>query len=220
MLEFNYAAARRQMIEQQVRTWEVLDPAVVAVMGRIPRERYAPDRYRNLAYADSAIPLGHGEIMLAPKLQGRLLQALAVHPGDQALEIGTGTGYLAACLAALGAQVRSIEIREDFVAIAREHLAAARLASIELVQEDGHTLPTEGPRYDVILVTGSLPVADTTFPHRLALSGRLVWIVGEAPTMRVERVIRVDTNEWRTEALLETVVPPLIGVEPPRHFEF
>ncbi len=220
MLEFNHAAARRQMIEQQVRTWNVLDPAVATVMDRIPRENYTPDRYRSLAYADSTIPIGHGEIMLAPKLQGQLLQALAIRPGDQALEIGTGTGYLSACLATLGAGVRSVEIREDFISMARENLAANRLGSIEVIREDGHTLSAAGPRYDAILVTGSLPVADETFLHRLALSGRLVWIVGEAPVMRVERVIRVGTNEWRTETLLETVVPPLIGVEPPRRFEF
>ncbi|MGH8427361.1 MAG: protein-L-isoaspartate O-methyltransferase family protein [Gammaproteobacteria bacterium] len=220
MLEINFEAARLQMVDQQVRAWNVLDSQVTRVMGELARERFTPEPYRNLAYADSNIPIGHGEIMLAPKVQGRLLQALQVRAGDRVFEIGTGTGYLTACLAALGGTVRSVDVREDFVRTASRSLADAGFDTIEMAEEDAHTLSAEGPAYEVILVTGSLPVADPCFPRRLAVGGRLAWIVGEAPAMRVELVTRIDEGEWRTEGLFETVAPPLVGTRPPRRFDF
>lgn len=220
MLETNFEAARTQMVDQQVRGWGVLDPDVVAAMERLPRERFAPGRYSNLAYADSEIPIGQGQIMLRPSVQGRLLQAAQVGRGERVLEIGTGTGYLTACLAALGGAVRSVDIRADFVQAARQTLAEAGFDAVELAAEDAHTLSDEGPEWDVIVVTGSLPVRDPAFPRRLATGGRLVWIVGEAPVMRAEQVVRVAAAEWRSEGLFETVAPPLEGVHPPRRFEF
>lgn len=219
MLEVNFEQARLQMVDHQVRGWAVLDPAVNAVMERLPRERFTPDRYRNLAYADSEIPIGHGQIMLRPSIQGRLLQAAQIRSGERVLEIGTGTGYLTACLAALGGEVRSAEIHEELAHIARKNLAAEGFASVEVVREDLHTLAEEGPEYDAILVTGSLPAPDPAFARRLGVGGRLVWIVGSEPAMHAQRVIRVAPQEWSHEGLFELVVPPLEGVASLRRFE-
>lgn len=219
MLDFNLEQARLQMVDQQVRGWGVLDPQVGAVMERLPRERFAPDRYRNLAYADSEIPIGHGQIMLRPSVQGRLLQEMRVRDGQQVLEVGTGTGYLTACLAALGAQVQSAEIHPDLAEAARKALAAEGFGSVEVVAEDLHTLEPEGARYDAILVTGSLPERDPSFPRRLAVGGRLLWIIGSEPVMRAELVTRVAEDEWGYEGLFETVIPALEGARPARRFQ-
>ncbi len=220
MLEINLEVARRQMVDQQVRGWSVLDPEVVRVMAELPRERYTPTRYRNLAYADSAIPIDHGEIMLQPSVHGRILQAVQLQAGERVLEVGTGTGYLTACLAALGGRVRSVDIHEDFVQAARETLTAEGFGSVELACEDAHTLVPDGPDWDVIVVTGSLPVREPGFTQRLALNGRLLWIIGEAPAMRVELVTRVGADDCRHEGQFETVVPALAGASVPRRFRF
>lgn len=220
MLEINYETARLKMVNNQIRGWGVLDPAVCVAMQQLPRERFTPERYRNLAYADSEIPIGHGQVMLRPSVQARMLQALQVRTGDSVLDVGTGTGYLAACLAALGGRVRSVDIYDDFVSSARAALEAQGCEDIDLAVEDAHTLAKDGPEYDVILVTGSLPLADPAFGRRLAPGGRLAWIVGEAPVMRAEVVSRVGVDEWRTEGLFETAAVPLVGVKRPSRFEF
>ena len=220
MLEINFEEARKQMVGQQIRGWDVLDPDVVDVMSRLPREHFVPEQYRNLAYADSEIPIGHGQIMLRPSVQGRVLQAAQVQHGERVLEIGTGSGYLSACLAALGGEVRSLEYHEDLANGAKKSLNATGNEGVVVVREDAHTLDADGAEYDVIIVTGSLPEADASFMRRLALNGRLVWFLGQAPAMRAEIVTRVEDEEWRREGLFETVVPPLIGTEPVRRFEF
>lgn len=220
MLEINFEEARKQMVGQQIRGWDVLDPDVVDVMSRLPREHFVPEQYRNLAYADSEIPIGHGQIMLRPSVQGRVLQAAQVQHGERVLEIGTGSGYLSACLAALGGEVRSLEYHEDLANGAKKSLNATGNEGVVVVREDAHTLDADGAEYDVIIVTGSLPEADGSFMRRLALNGRLVWFLGQAPAMRAEIVTRVEDEEWRREGLFETVVPPLIGTEPVRRFEF
>lgn len=219
MLETNFEQARIQMVGQQIRGWDVLDPDVVQVMGRLAREKFAPARYRNLAYADSEIPVGHGQIMLRPSVHGRLLQAVQVARGERVLEIGTGSGYLTACLAALGGNVRSLEYHEELARDARATLADAEFDGVEVVCEDAHTLDADGPEYDVIVVTGSLPETDTSFMHRLAVGGRLGWFLGQAPAMRAELVTRVEADEWRRESLFETVVPALIGTQPVQQFK-
>lgn len=220
MLEFNFAAARRQMVDQQVRAWDVLDPQVISAMEQLPREQFTPDAYRNLAYSDSHIPIAHGELMLSPKLQGRMLQALQLHSGDQVLEIGTGTGYLSACIATIGGRLDSLEIHADLADAARQHLSDQGIRSVNVLVEDGHTLSTDGPRYDAIVVTGSLPKADPSFPRRLAPGGRLVWIIGESPLMHVARMVRSGETQWRSESLFETQVPPLVGAVIKPDFQF
>lgn len=220
MLEMNFEEARKQMVGQQIRGWDVLDPDVIDVMTRLPREHFVPEQYRNLAYADSEIPIGHNQIMLRPSVQGRILQAAQVQRGERVLEIGTGTGYLSACLAALGGEVRSLEYHEDLANAAQKSLGAIGAENIDVVREDAHTLEANGASYDVIVVTGSLPAADRSFMQRLARGGRLVWFLGQAPAMRAELVTCVEDDEWRREGLFETVMPPLIGTTPVRRFEF
>jgi len=219
MLETNFEQARIQMVGQQIRGWDVLDPEVVRVMGELPREKFVPSRYRNLAYADSEIPIEHGQIMLRPSVHGRMLQAVQVARGERVLEIGTGSGYLTACLAALGGDVRSLEYHEALAKTARAALAGEGFDAVEVIREDAHTLDARGAEYDVIVVTGSLPDTDPGFMHRLAVGGRLIWFLGQAPAMRAELVTRVEDEEWRREGLFETVVPALIGTAPLEQFE-
>lgn len=220
MLDVNLEAARRQMVDQQVRGRGVLDPDVVRVMRALPRHHYVPDAYRHVAYADSPLPIGRGEIMLQPSVHGLMLQAIEVQSGERVLEVGAGSGYLAACLAALGAQVRSVDIHEDFIAGAKERLAKDDFGHVEFACEDAHTLPADGPEWDVIVVTGSLPARDESFPRSLAVGGRLIWIVGEAPAMRVEVVTRMEAEEWHSQGQFELSVPALKGARTPRRFDF
>jgi protein-L-isoaspartate(D-aspartate) O-methyltransferase len=186
-------AARQQMVDQQIRTWEVLDPRVLDVFSMVPREAFVPQHYRELAFADSSLPIGRGQSMLAPKIQGRILQALSVAPTDNVLEVGTGTGYLAACLSLLGAATRSLDIHAEFTAAARTNLRAVPEARVELETRDAFAAAPLG-EYDAIAVTGSLPVYDARFERSLRLGGRLFAIVGEAPVMDAILVRRVDNR--------------------------
>jgi protein-L-isoaspartate(D-aspartate) O-methyltransferase len=213
------ATARRQMIEQQVRAWEVLDLGVLAVMERVPREAFAPAAYRELAFADLNVPLGHGQSMLTPKLEGRILQALEVQPGERALEVGTGSGYFAACLGGLARTVRSVEIFPDLAETARANLAAAGIHNVTVEALDAMTLEAEGS-YDVIALTGSMPVYDARFERALAVGGRLFVVTGRGPVMEAQRVTRKGPGEFLRESLFETVMDPLIHAPEPPRFVF
>jgi protein-L-isoaspartate(D-aspartate) O-methyltransferase len=212
-------AARRQMVDQQIRTWEVLDPRVLDVLSSVPREAFVPLAYRELAFADTPIPIGFGQTMLAPLLQGRMLQALAVRDVDSALEVGTGTGYLAACMGLLARSTRSIDIRAELTAAATANLRAVPEARVELETRDALSSASLG-EYDVIAVTGSLPVYDTRFERALRVGGRLFAVVGVAPVMDAVLVRRVDSAEWIRESLFETVIDPLINAASPQGFVF
>ncbi|MDE2295737.1 MAG: protein-L-isoaspartate O-methyltransferase [Gammaproteobacteria bacterium] len=212
-------AARRQMVDQQIRTWDVLDARVLDAIAAIPREAFVPAAYRAVAFADAPIPIGLGQTMLAPKLHGRILQALEVTPADSALEVGTGTGYLAACLSRLAARTRSIDIHPQFIDQARTTLAALPLAPIALAVRDAFSPETLG-EYDVIALTGSMPRYDARFERALAIGGRLFAIVGTAPVMEAILVRRVGTDEWVRESLFETVIDPLIGAPAAEKFVF
>ena len=212
-------AARQQMVDQQIRTWEVLDPAVLDVFSQVPREAFVPPKYRELAFADAPIPIGFGQSMLAPKIQGRILQALGLIAADSVLEIGSGTGYLAACLSLLAFSVRSIDIHPQFTAAATANLRAVPAARVEFETRDAFSAAPLG-EYDVIAVTGSLPVYDARFEQSLKLGGRLFAILGEAPVMDAILVRRVDNAEWIRESLFETVVEPLINATAARRFVF
>ena len=209
-------AARQQMVDQQIRTWEVLDPRVLEVFSRVPREAFVPPEYRNLAFADAPIPIGFGQSMLAPKIQGRILQALGVLPIETVLEIGTGTGYLAACLSLLGSAVRSIDIHPEFTLAAKR---AAANAHVEFETRDAFDGAPLG-EYDAIALTGSLPLYDDRFQRSLRIGGRLFAIVGEPPVMDAILVRRVDDSEWIRESLFETVIDPLIHAPAARSFVF
>jgi protein-L-isoaspartate(D-aspartate) O-methyltransferase len=212
-------AARQQMVDQQIRTWEVLDPRVLDVFSMVPREAFVPPQYRELAFADAPIPIGFGQTMLAPKLQGRILQALGIGAADSVLEVGSGTGYLSACLSLLGASVRSLDIHAQFTAAAAANLRAVPQARVELKTLDAFGSAELG-EYDVVALTGSLPVYDARFERALRVGGRLFAIVGEAPVMDAILVRRVDGNEWIRESLFETVVEPLINATSAQRFVF
>jgi protein-L-isoaspartate(D-aspartate) O-methyltransferase len=212
-------AARHQMVDQQIRTWEVLDPRVLDALGAVPREAFVPAQYRELAFADAPIPIGFGQNMLAPKVQGRILQALGINAGDSVLEVGSGTGYLSACLSLLGASTHSIDIQAEFIALAQANLRLSAGTPVQFELRDAFAAaPLK--EYDVIAVTGSLPVYDTRFERSLRIGGRLFVIVGTAPAMDAMLVRRVDTNEWIRESLFETVVEPLINATAAQKFVF
>jgi protein-L-isoaspartate(D-aspartate) O-methyltransferase len=212
-------AARQQMVDQQIRTWEVLDPRVLDVLSEVPREAFVPPAYRELAFADTPIPIGFGQSMLAPLLQGRILQCLAVGGADTVLEVGTGTGYLAAALGLLASSVHSVDIRAEFTAAAAANLRTVPEARVKLETRDAFDAAPLG-EYDVIAVTGSLPVYDTRFEQALRVGGRLFAVVGVAPVMDAILVRRVDSTEWIRESLFETVIDPLVNAVAPRGFVF
>ncbi|MGA2189268.1 MAG: protein-L-isoaspartate O-methyltransferase [Steroidobacteraceae bacterium] len=212
-------AARRQMVDHQIRTWEVLDPRVLDVLAAVPREAFVPAAYRELAFADTPIPIGFGQSMLAPVLQGRILQAVALHESDAVLEVGTGTGYLSACLGLLGRSTHSIDIRPEFTGAAAANVRAVPQARVDFETRDAFGDAPLG-EYDVIAVTGSLPLYDTRFERALRIGGRLFAVVGVAPVMDAVLVRRVDSTEWVRESLFETVIDPLVNATAAPGFVF
>jgi protein-L-isoaspartate(D-aspartate) O-methyltransferase len=212
-------AARQQMVDQQIRTWEVLDPRVLDALSAVPREAFVPAEYRELAFADAPIPIGFGQTMLAPKLQGRILQALGPNVTDSALEVGSGTGYLSAALSLLCASTHSIDIHPGLIEFAAANLHAVQGARVQFEIRDAFSAAPL-VEYDVVAVTGSLPVYDTRFERSLRVGGRLFAIVGAAPVMDAVLVRRVDNNEWIRESLFETVVEPLINAVAAQKFVF
>ncbi len=213
----NLEAARAQMLGQQIRAWEVLDDRVLEALAQTPRERFVPEDYRDLAFADTEIPLAHGQAMLAPKIEGRLLQALLVEPGEEVLEIGTGTGFLTACLARLAERVYSVDIFPEFVASARANLAAVGLGNFELETADALQLDLPA-RFDAVAVTGSMPVLDDRFVRMLKPNGRLFVVVGRAPVMEARLITLLPTGGTTSQSLFETVLSPLINAERPEPF--
>ena len=212
--------ARFNMVEQQVRTWEVLDQGVLHLMQRAPRDEFVPEAYRTLAYADMCIPLAHGESMWAPRVEARLLQALQVDAADRVLEIGTGSGFLTYLLAAFAGHVVSMEIHEDLLESARRKLEAHQAFNVTLELGDGVQGRARGAPYDIIAVTGSLPVLTEDFQRQLCIGGRLFMVVGEAPAMEALLIRRTAEDQWTTESLFETVIPPLVGAPQPTRFVF
>ncbi|MEA3638965.1 MAG: protein-L-isoaspartate O-methyltransferase [Lamprobacter sp.] len=213
--------ARFNMIEQQVRPWDVLDERVLTVMRKLPREAFVPDAYRGLAYADIEIPLTDQATMLAPKVVGRMLQALNVQPHETVLEIGTGTGYVTACLAHLGKQVFSIEIDPALGEGARARLDAMGLSEVKVQTADALTGRIDGAPFDVIAVTGSVPTAEplAALEQLLGDGGRLFIVVGEPPLMEAMRLTRIG-KDVRRESLFETSVTPLENAPQRERFTF
>ena len=201
-------AARKQMIVQQVRAWDVLDNRVLDTLARVPRELFVPPALRGAAFADAVIPLPCGQSMLAAKFHGRILQAVGAEPGETALEIGTGSGYLAACLAALGAQTTALECHPELAALARANLRAAGFAGVTVLDADATVwLPTE--RYDVIVLTASLPAYDTRYQQWLKVGGRMFVVVGDAEPKTALLVTRTGEDEYTRTEQFETDVAPL-----------
>jgi protein-L-isoaspartate(D-aspartate) O-methyltransferase len=220
MTQIDIERARFNMIEQQVRPWDVLDQRVLDVMSTTPREDFVPEKYRSLAFADVNIPLGHDQVMMAPKTEGRLLQVLDVRQTDSVLEIGTGSGYLTACLSRLGNHVTSIEIFPEFREAAAPKLAAHGYRNVTLREGDAAAGIGSDTRYDVIAVTGSLPQLQRQFHDNLAVDGRMFVITGMPPVMEALLITRIDERNWSRESLFETSLPPLLHAAQPGRFFF
>ena len=213
----NFDVARTQMLGQQLRAWEVLDDRVLRACKETPREQFVPSAYRELAFADVEIPLGHGQAMLAPKIEGRVLQALQVEPIDDVLVVGTGSGYLTACAARLGRSVMSVDIFPDFATNARTKIADTGIRNVDLRAADALTLSYPA-RFDAIAVTGSVPELDRHFIEMLKPQGRLFVVVGREPAMEARLITLAPNGTVTTESLFETVLTPLINAERPEPF--
>ena len=211
--------ARGQMITQQVRAWDVLDARVLDAMRRTPREFFVPERFAGLAFADTDIPLAPGQHMLPPKIVGRLLQALEAAPGMRALVVGCGTGFVPACLSAMGASVRAVEILPELAEAARRNLKRAGFGQVEVVTGDTFNLDT-GNDYALIAVCGALPLYDDRFARALAVGGRLFVVVGSSLPQEAMLVTRTEAERWDSVGLFETSVDPLDHAPRPEHFQF
>jgi protein-L-isoaspartate(D-aspartate) O-methyltransferase len=211
--------ARHQMVEQQVRAWDVLQPGILDVLMNVPREQFVPSGYESLAFADMEVPIGHGQSMMTPTLEGRVLQALQVSSSDSVLDVGTGSGFLAACLARLGDKVTSLDIYDDFTKTAQANLEDTGISNVELLHMDA-TRELPDATYDAIAITGSIQSFDPRFVMALNPGGRLFVIVGDAPAMDARVITRSGDNDWQTESLFETVVTPLVNGNKPPQFLF
>jgi protein-L-isoaspartate(D-aspartate) O-methyltransferase len=221
MTAINIESARHHMVESQIRTGgTVLDDRILELVARGPRQDFVPEALRNLAFVDMQLPLGHGEVMMAPTVEARLLQELAIKPADKILEIGTGSGYMTWLLAQLGAKVHSVEIRPEFTDRASGRLAAHGAQNVELEIGDGARGWDKRAPYDVILVTGSLPLLPEAFKKQLAVGGRLIAIVGQSPAMEAQRVTRITESSFDTLSLFETDLLPLQNALTPSTFVF
>lgn len=210
--------AREQMIKQQLRAWHVLDGQVLRTMSDVRREDFVPAAYRGLAFADAAVPIGHGQLMLAPKIQGRLLQALALTADDAVLDVGTGTGFLAACMARLADRVTSIDIHADLAETAAARLADLGVDNVRVMAADAMNFPPT-VQYDAVAVTAALPVYQERFQELLAPGGRLFVVVG-APPIREAWLVTRDRDGFRREVLFETDIPDMINAPVPERFRF
>ena len=216
----NFEQARLNMVEQQIRPWEVLDQRVLDAILASPRDAFVPVDYQGIAYSDTRIPIGHGETMMSPKVEGRLLQALNIQAHERGLEIGTGTGYLTSLLAAFCSHVTSIDIYDDFTEQARHRLARHGVNNVDLHTDDGcNGLPGAGP-FDFIAVTGAMATPNSKLREQLAIGGRLFVIVGQSPIMQAQLIERSSENVYAEDTLFETDLKFLVGAEAPAEFSF
>ena len=215
----NIDYARQQMVNQQVRGWNVYDEDVLRVLQEMPREAFAPADYRSMAFADMEIPIGHGQHMMTPTIEGRVLQALGLKGSERVLEVGTGSGFLTACLAQLAKHVTSIDIYDDFLESADARLADAKISNVALQHMNAMESLPQG-EYDAIAVTGSLQSFDPRFVDALAPHGKLFVVVGDEPAMEAKLVERTEQNDWQTVSLFETSLAPLVNGALPPQFSF
>lgn len=216
----NIEQARFNMIEQQIRTWNVLDQEVLDLLMVVRREEFVPAPYKNLAFVDTEIPLPGGENMLTPKMEARLLQEVSVKKHENVLEIGTGSGYMAALLAYRGRHVTSVEIAPELKTLAEKNLASYGVSNVSVELGDGAQGWTSGAPFDVIVISGSLPVLPDVFLQQLKVGGRLAAIIGTAPIMSAQIVTRVSDTGFDTVKLFETSVTPLKAAVALSHFIF
>lgn len=210
--------ARFNMIEQQIRPWEVLDDRVLSLIAEIPREAFVPEGKCKLAFADIGIPLLHGQEMMQPKIEARLLQALAIRETDTVLEIGTGSGYLTALLAGLAKHVYSVDLFPEFTAEAAVKLEQSNIKNVTLKTGDAAQSWSPHQPYDAIAITGSCLTPPSEYLNALRVGGRLFVIVGEAPVMEALLYTRTSNDSWAKEALFETVLPALLNTKTSQKF--
>ncbi|MDX1379890.1 MAG: protein-L-isoaspartate O-methyltransferase [Xanthomonadales bacterium] len=216
----NFEQARFNMVEQQIRPWEVLDSRVLSLLENIHREDFVPVRYRKLAFADLAVPLACGQVMMRPKIEGRMLQALELDADETVLEIGTGSGFITACLAALAKRVVSVEIHPELHEEAAVKLKDKGADNAELFVGDVMSGWQPEQAHDVVVVTGSVPAVPEAFLGWVNPGGRLFVVTGESPAMEARLLKRLDATEWTAESLFETDLPRLVNAEQPPQFEF
>jgi protein-L-isoaspartate(D-aspartate) O-methyltransferase len=216
----NVEQARFNMVEQQIRPWEVLDPVVLDLLFTVKREAFVPEEYREIAFADLEIPLGHGEAMMQPKVEARALQELALQPHETVYEVGTGSGYMSALLASRARHVTTVEIHSDLRARAGENLRRAGIGNVTLLEGDGAAGPLIDSAVDVIVITGSLPMVPKAFYERLSPGGRLFAVVGDAPVMEATLVRQAERGAFEIVRLFETMLTPLVNAPQPARFRF
>jgi len=219
-MSMNFEQARFNMVEQQVRTWEVLDERVLELLETTHREDFVPVRYRKMAFTDMAIPLDHGQTMMKPVVEGRLLQSLELKPDETVLEIGTGSGFMTACLAKLAKHVVSVDVYEQFSNEVAARLKEKDIHNVEL--ETGNAMTGWQPEqaHDVLVVTGSVPVVPDHFRGWVNPSGRIFVVCGDEPAMEAKLLTKLNATEWREESLFETDLARLIDAEKAPEFEF
>ena len=215
----NMEKARFNMIEQQIRTWAVLDDTVLRTMGSVPRDIFVSESLASLAYADIEVPLGHDEAMMFPRVEGRMLQELEISIDDNCLEIGTGSGYVTACMANMSNHVHSIDIYDDFLASAHQNLAEVNVPNVQLEKKDAFSNWETNKKYDVIAITGSIPEYLPMFENLLKPEGRLFVVVGSNQVAHAMKVIR-DGDDFIRSSLFETELKPLVGKEAKPTFHF
>lgn len=216
----NIEQARHNMVEQQIRPWDVLDQQVLDAIESTPRENFVPEPHRNLAFCDIQIPLENGRVMMEPKLEGRMVQTLDIKPGDSVLEVGAGAGYTAALMAKLGAQLTSIDIDPAMVALARKNLADNGIEGVRLEHGDICAGWNEGTRFDRVAMTAAIPARRSDLEEYIAVGGRMFVVVGEAPIMEALLITRAGERDFVAESLFDTCLPYLSHSELPESFEF
>ena len=212
--------ARFNMVEQQIRPWQVLDPAVLHTLQHMARELFVPTAYQALAYTDTEIPLGHGQSMVAPRIDARLLHDVNLKPTDKVLEIGSGSGYLTALIADRSRHVVSLEMNPQLHAIARENLQRAGIANVDLRLADGSTGAADAGPFDAIVLGGSVHEVPQALLQQLKVGGRLIAIVGEEPVKQAILETRPSQGVWDLRPLWDTSAPGLLGFTEPSRFHF
>jgi protein-L-isoaspartate(D-aspartate) O-methyltransferase len=216
----NIEQARFNMIEQQIRPWNVLDQDILDLLHVVKRERFVPAAYQNLAFADVEIPLPGGQAMFSPKIEARILEEMKVKKHETVLEIGTGSGYMAALLAHRGTKVISIEVNEEIRVLAQKNLARAGIHNVTVEQGNGAEGWANGAPYDVIVISGALEVVPDAILKQVKVGGRIAAIVGQPPVMEFNIISRVGENSYNTVKIFETNVQYLTGAPALSHFQF
>ena len=220
MSDMDFGPARFNMVEQQIRPWDVIHPGVLQLLSGLSRDVYVPDAYSGLAYADTEIPLADGQSMMTPRVEARLLQALDIQADDTVLEIGTGSGFLAACLGAMGHHVTSCEADAGLAQTARDTLAAQQVANVHVEHRNIFDVWPGSRQFDAIAVTGSVPAIPSQLEQALRVNGRLFIVVGDAPAMAAMLITRVGEDSFSRTALFETELSRLRGAAEPQGFVF